>query len=42
MNTAYDVSLPIETLFDQIEDRMDYADVGNHPKTPEQIVMTGQ
>ena len=42
MNAAYDVDLPIETLFDHIEDRMDYADVGAHPKTPEQIVMTGQ
>ena len=42
MNTAYDVNLPIEVLFDQIEDGLDFADAGNHPKTPEQIVMTGQ
>ena len=42
MNTAYDVNLPIEVLFDQVEDGMDYADAGNHPFTPEQIVMTGQ
>ena len=42
MNMAYDVNMPIEVLFDQIEDGMDYAAAGNNPKTPEQIVMTGQ
>ena len=42
MNAPYDVNLPIEVLFDQVEDGMDYADAGNHPKTPAQIVMTGQ
>ena len=42
MNQAYDVNLPIEILFDQIEDGLDFADAGGHPKTPEQIVMTGQ
>ena len=42
MNTPYDVNLPIEVLFDQIEDGMDYADAGNHPFTPAQIVMKGQ
>ena len=34
MNRAYGVNLPIEVLFDQIEDGMNYADAGNHPKTP--------
>ena len=42
INTTYDANLPIKVLFDQVEDRMDYADASNHPKTPEQIVMTGQ
>ena len=42
MNTPYDVNLPIEVLFNQVEDGMEYADAGNHPFTPEQIVMTGQ
>ena len=42
MNTAYNVNLPIEVLFDQVEDGMEYADAGSHPFTPEQIVMTGQ
>ena len=37
MNTAYNVNLPIE-----VEDEMDYADADNHPKTPEQIIMTSQ
>ena len=41
-NAAYNVNLPIEVLFDQVEDGMDYADAGSHPFTPEQIVMTGQ
>ena len=35
MNAPYGVNLPIEILFDQVEDGMDYADAGNHPKTPE-------
>ena len=42
MNAAYDVNHSIETLFDQIEDGMDYTDAGTHPKKPEQIGMTGQ
>ena len=42
MNTEYDVNLPIEVMFDQVEDEMDYVDASNHPNTPEQIVMTGQ
>ena len=42
MNRAYDVNLPIEVLFNQIEDGMDYANAGNHPKTSAQIFMTGQ
>ena len=42
MNTPYDVNLPIEVLFDQVEDGMEYADAGMHPFTPQQIVMTGQ
>ena len=42
MNIVYIVHLPVEVLFDQIEECMDYADAGNHPKTPEKIVMTGQ
>ena len=41
MNAPYNVNLPIEVLFDQVEDRMDYADAGNHPKTPEHIFITG-
>ena len=32
----------IKVLFDQVEDTMDYAAADNNPKTPEQIVMTGQ
>ena len=42
INTAYDVNLPIEVFFDQVEDWMDYADAFYHPKTPEKIIMTGQ
>lgn len=42
MNTLYDVNLPIEVLFDQVEDGMDYAVAGGNPKTLEQIVMIGQ
>ena len=42
MNTAYNVNLPIEVLFDQVENGMDYTDAVNHLKTPEQIIMTGQ
>ena len=34
--------MPIEMLFDQVEDGMEYVAAGNNPKTPEQIVMTGQ
>lgn len=42
MNTPYDVNLPIEVLFDQVKDGIDYADARGNPKTTEQIVMTGQ
>ena len=42
MNTVYDVNLYIEILFNQVEDGMEYVDAGNHPKIPEQIVITGQ
>ena len=42
MNAAYNVNLPIKVLFDQVEDGMDYANTKNHPKTLDQIVMTGQ
>ena len=42
MNLVYDVNLQIEVFFNQIKDSMDYADAGNNPKTPAQIVMTGQ
>ena len=42
MNQTYNVNLPIEVLFDQIEDGMDYTDAGNHPKTPAQKVMISQ
>ena len=42
MNAPYNVNLPIEVLFNQMEEGMDYADAGNHFKTPEQTVVTGQ
>ena len=42
MSAPYDINLLIEVLLDQVEDRMVYVDTGNHPKTPEQIIMTGQ
>ena len=42
MNAVYDVNLPIETLFDQIEDVIDYTDTGSHSKKPEEIAMKGQ
>jgi hypothetical protein len=35
---AYDPSQPIETLFSQIEDTMDFADAGGSPYTATQIV----
>jgi len=35
MNAAYNVNLPIDILFDQIEDGVDYTDAGAHPNTPE-------
>ena len=41
MMIPYDVNLPIEVLFDQIEDGLDFADAGNRPFTPEQVVMKG-
>lgn len=35
--TPYDANLPIETLFDQIENGVDYAAAGLSPYTPEQV-----
>ena len=43
INAAYNISMPIETLFNQIEDYMDYtAAAGKKSKTTEQIVMIVQ
>ena len=39
-NTPYDSNLPIETLFDQIENGIDYAAAGLCPYTTEQVVTT--
>jgi hypothetical protein len=36
--TAYDAAQPIEHLFSQIEDTMDYADAGGSPYTTAQVV----
>ena len=36
--TPYDPNMPIETLFDQIENSIDYAAAGLTPYTPEQVV----
>jgi hypothetical protein len=36
--TAYDPNMPIETLFDQIENGIDFAAAGLTPYTPEQVV----
>ena len=38
MNQPYDPNQPIEVLFDQIEDAIDFAAAGNTPFTNEQIV----
>jgi hypothetical protein len=38
--TAYDPNLPIETLFDQVENAVDFAAAGNTPHFPEQVVAT--
>jgi hypothetical protein len=38
--TAYDPNLPIETLFDQVENAVDFAAAGNTPYSPEQVVAT--
>jgi hypothetical protein len=38
MRAAYDVNLPIETLFRQIENSIDYAAAGNTPYTPAQVL----
>jgi hypothetical protein len=37
---AYDPNLPIETLFDQVENAVDFAAAGNTPYSPEQVVAT--
>jgi hypothetical protein len=36
--TPYDPNLPIETLFDQIENGIDYAAAGLSPYSPEQVI----
>jgi hypothetical protein len=36
--SSYDQNLPIETLFDQIENSVDYAAAGLTPYSPEQVV----
>ncbi len=38
MKAGYDVNLPIETLFKQIENAIDYASAGNTPYTPAQVL----
>ena len=38
--TAYDPNLPIETLFDQVENAVDFAAAANTPYSPEQVVAT--
>ena len=40
MKKAYDPNLPIENLFEQINDEMGYAAAGNTPYKPLQIVTT--
>jgi hypothetical protein len=35
MKTQYDVSRPIETLYDQVEDAIEYASAGGNPYSPE-------
>jgi len=38
MKAGYDVNLPIETLFRQIENAIDYASAGNNAYTPTQVL----
>jgi hypothetical protein len=38
MKTAFDPSLPIKTLFDQIKDSVDLAAAADAPYTPKQVV----
>ena len=38
LKIAYDVNQPIERLFGQIEDAIEYADAGHNPYTPLQVV----
>ena len=38
MKAGYDVNQPIETLFRQIENAIDYASAGNTPYTPAQVL----
>ena len=38
MKTAYDPTLPIETLYDQIEQAVDFADAGKAPYTNAQVL----
>ena len=40
MTSAYDVNLPFETIIDQIETAVDFADTRNVPFTPEQVEAT--
>jgi hypothetical protein len=40
LKTAYDPNLLIETLFDQVEDDVDFAAAGNTPYSPAQVVTT--
>ena len=40
MKMPYDVTTPIENLFEQIDDAVEYADNANTPFTTEQILAT--
>jgi hypothetical protein len=40
LKTAYDPNLPIETLFGQVEDAVDFAAAGNTPYSPVQVRAT--
>jgi hypothetical protein len=40
LKTAYDPNLPIETLFDQVENAVDFAAAANTPYSPAQVVAT--
>lgn len=40
LRQEYDPSLPIETLFKQIDDAVNYANAGNAPYTPAQVLAT--